>query len=416
MAHIEDIIVPDIGGADDVEVIEILVKPGDKVQEEDSIITLEGDKATMEVPTTVGGVIKEIKVKIGDLVSEGTVILTIEAEGEAKPKEKEAPKEETPVKKDEAVPPKSSKSSKAVEAVAPSGDVYASPGVRRLAHELGVDLRNVGGTGPKSRIIKQDVFAYVKKKLSGGGDGLQVAPARKVDFAKFGKVEKVSLTKINKATAANLHRSWVTIPHVTQFEDADITEMEAYRQKNKKAAADKGYKLTPLVFIMKAVVGALKEVPKFNSSLDENGENLIMKKYFHIGIAVDTPNGLVVPVVKDVDKKSIQQLGEELGEMSAKARDGKLGPADMAGGCFTISSLGGIGGTAFTPIVNGPEVGILGVSRSKLTPTYEGDKVVPKLILPLSLSYDHRVIDGAAAARFIVDLAARLGDIKGLTK
>ena len=415
MAHIKDIIVPDIGGADDVEVIEILVKPGDKVQEEDSIITLEGDKATMEVPTTFGGVVKEIKVKIGDLVAEGAVILTLEVEGEAKAAKKEEPKKEDTPQHKPAPKPGRTVDAK-VEAVAPSGDVYASPGVRRLAHELGVDLRNVGGTGPKSRIIKQDVFAYVKKRLTGGGDGLQIGPARKVDFARFGKIETIPLSKINKATAVNVHRSWVTIPHVTQFDDADITEMEAFRQENKKAAAEKGYKLTPLVFIMKAVVGALKEVPKFNASLDATGDNLIMKKYYHLGIAVDTPNGLVVPVVKDVDKKDIYVLAKELGEISEKARDNKLMPADMAGSCFTISSLGGIGGTAFTPIVNAPDVGILGVSRSKLTPTYDGDKLVPRLILPLSLSYDHRVIDGAAAARFIVDLSARLADVKGLTK
>ena len=415
MAHIEDIIVPDIGGADDVEVIEILVKAGDKVEEEDSIITLEGDKATMEVPTPKAGVVKEIKVKIGDFISEGAVILTMEVEGEAKEAKKEESKKEEPVQQKTA--PKAAKSADdKVESVAPSGDVYASPGVRRLAHELGVDLRNVGGTGPKNRIIKQDVYAYVKKRLSGGGDGLQVAPARKVDFAKFGDIETVPLTKINKATAVNVHRSWVTVPHVTQFDDADITEMEAYRQKNKKAASDKGYKLTPLVFIMKAVVGALLEVPKFNSSLDATGDNLVMKKYIHLGIAVDTPNGLVVPVVKDVDKKDIHELAKELGEISEKARNNKLTPAEMAGGCFTISSLGGIGGTAFTPIVNSPEVGILGVSRSRMTPIYDGDKLVPRLILPLALSYDHRVIDGAAAARFIVDLSARLADVKGLIK
>ena len=425
MARIEDILVPDIGGADDVEVIEILVKPGDKVQEEDPIITLEGDKATMEVPTTMGGVVKEIKVKIGDLVAEGSVILTLEVEGDAKAAKKDtssgdSTEDEKPKKEESGQQSTAARTSKSpdfkVEEAAPSGDVYASPGVRRLAHDLGVDLRNIGGTGPKNRIIKQDVFAYVKKRLTGEGDGLQVGPARKVDFAKFGKVETVPLTKINKATAVNVHRSWVTIPHVTQFNDADITDMEAFRQKNKKKAADRGYKLTPLVFIMKAVVGALKEVPKFNASLDATGDNLVYKKYFHLGIAVDTPNGLVVPVVKDVDKKDIYELAKELGEISEKARDNKLTPADMAGSCFTISSLGGIGGTAFTPIVNAPDVGILGVSRSKATPVYEGDKLVPRLMLPLSLSYDHRVIDGAAAARFIVDLSARLGDVKGLTK
>lgn len=409
MANIIDIHVPDIGGAADVEVIEILVKPGDIVQEEDSLITLEGDKATMEVPSPESGIIKEIKVKIGGTVSEGDVILTMESKGSTKPaataKKEVATEKKKPVGKEDSI-----------EAVAPAGDVYASPGVRRLAHELGVDLRNVKGEGPKGRIIKQDVFAYVKKRLSTPSGGITVGEAPKVDFAKFGEVEIKKLGKIKKATAVNVHRSWVTIPHVTQFEEADITDMEAYRKKSKKKAEDKGFKLTPLVFIMKAVVRSLQEYPMFNSSLDETGDNLVIKKYYHIGIAVDTEDGLVVPVVNDVDKKDIFQLAEELSNISEKARTKKLTPVHMAGSCFTISSLGGIGGTGFTPIVKSPDVGILGVSRAKIKPVYKEQEFVPRLMLPLSLSYDHRVIDGAYAARFIVDLANRLNDVKGLIK
>ncbi|HIA35671.1 MAG TPA: branched-chain alpha-keto acid dehydrogenase subunit E2 [Flavobacteriales bacterium] len=409
MANIIDIHVPDIGGTADVEVIEILVKPGDTVQEEDSLITLEGDKATMEVPSPESGIVKEIKVKIGGTVSEGDVILTMESQGSAKPvateKKEAATEKKKPIRKEDSI-----------EAIAPAGDVYASPGVRRLAHELGVDLRNVKGEGPKGRIIKQDVFAYVKQRLSAPSGGISVGDAPKVDFAKFGEVEIKKLGKIKKATAVNVHRSWVTIPHVTQFEEADITEMEEYRKKSKKKTEDKGFKLTPLVFIMKAVVNSLQEYPMFNSSLDETGDNLVIKKYYHIGIAVDTEDGLVVPVVNDVDKKDIFQLAEELSKISEKARTKKLTPVHMAGSCFTISSLGGIGGTAFTPIVKSPDVGILGVSRARIKPIYKEQEFVPRLMLPLSLSYDHRVIDGAYAARFIVDLASRFNDVKRLIK
>ena len=413
MANIIDILVPDIGGGADVEVIEILVKPGDNVQQEDALITLEGDKATMEVPSPESGAVKEVKVKIGDAVSEGDVILTLEIQGQKKAEKKEtAPADKPSTHKKKTA----GKNNNLSEEVAPSGEVYASPGLRRLAHELGVDLRNVKGEGPKGRIIKQDVYAYVKQRLATPPGGISIGKAPEIDFSKFGEVEVKKLGKIKKATAVNVHRSWVTIPHVTQFEEADITDLEDYRKKNKKNAEEKGFKLTPLVFIMKAVVGALKEHPMFNSSLDGSGDNLIIKKYFHIGIAVDTKGGLVVPVVKDVDKKDIYMIAEELGQISEKARENKLTPVDMAGSCFTISSLGGIGGTAFTPIVKSPDVGILGVSRSMIKPVYQEQKFVPRLMLPLSLSYDHRVIDGAYAARFIVDLANRLNDVNSLIK
>jgi len=416
VARTEDIQVPDIGGATDVEVIEILVKVGDKVSQEDPLITLEGDKATMEVPSPAAGTVKQVLVKVGDKVSEGSAVVKMEVDGDVQLEEK--PKKEEKMADKPTVPAKpTSSSSPGFEPAAPAGEVYASPAIRRLAHELGVDLRNVRGTGPKSRIVKQDVYAYVKQRMTGGGGaGLDIAPAPKVDFAKFGKVEVRPLNKIKKLTGSNVHRSWVTIPHVTQFGDADITDMEAHRKKNKAAAEKKGVKLTPLVYIMKAVVGALKEMPHFNSSLDEGGENLVLKKYYHIGIAVDTENGLVVPVVRDVDKKDVYELAKELGELSAKARDKGLSTNDMAGSCFTISSLGGIGGTAFTPIVKAPDVAILGVSRSSYKPVYEDGAFVPKLMLPLSLSYDHRVIDGADAARFVVDLGTRLGDVKSLEK
>jgi len=413
LAQTINIYVPDIGGAADVEVIEILVKPGDVVQEEESLVTLEGDKATMEIPTSESGIVKEIKVKVGDTVSEGDVIITLESEGNSNAENKIEPKEKKinpPEKK------KSPKKEDLIETVAPSGEVYASPGVRRLAQELGVDLRNVQGEGPKGRIIKQDVFAYVKQRLSAPSTGITIGDAPKVDFSKYGDIEVKKLGKIKKATAVNVHRSWATIPHVTQFDEADITELEDYRKKNKKKAEEKGFKLTPLVFVMKAVVNALKEYPMFNSSLDETGENLVIKKYYHIGIAVDTEDGLVVPVVNNVDDKDIFQLSDELSKISEKARTRKLTPADMMGSCFTISSLGGIGGTAFTPIVKSPDVGILGVSRATIKPVYKDDEFIPRLMLPLSLSYDHRVIDGAYAARFIVDLSSRLMDVKSLIK
>lgn len=417
----KQILIPDIGGAENIDVIEVLVSAGDQVKAEQSLITLEGDKATMEIPSPYTGVVENVALKVGDKVSEGSLILTMEV-SESVSTQIEKPAEKKP-EASKPVPQKQSTTPIAQPAFIPQvadlppagAEVHASPGVRRIAHEFGVDLRKVRGSGRKGRILKTDVQAFVKAALAGAfGGGLNVAPAPKVDHAKFGEISTEPLSKINKLTGAVVHRSWVTIPHVTQFGDADITDMEAFRQKNKAKAEEKGVKLTPLVFIMKAVVSSLKAFPRFNSSLDESGENLILKKYFHLGIAADTPNGLVVPVIRDVDKKSIYELAEELAKISAKARDVGLTPAEMAGSCFTISSLGGIGGTAFTPIVKAPDVAILGVSRSDMKPVYQEGQFVPRLMLPLSLSYDHRVIDGADGARFIVDLAKRLADIESV--
>lgn len=409
--------IPDIGG-EPAEVIELLVKPGQVVAEEDGLISLESDKATMDVPAPFAGEIKSLTVKVGDKLEEGAeigVMITAAAVGDSiNPR---------PTPKTETIAPAVSTPAPLANAPVNSDyygvgtDVHASPAVRRIAREFGVDLRKVRATGQKGRITVQDVRDFVKQALAGGGTsgaGLAVAPAPKVDFAKFGAVETLDLNKIKRATAKNLHRNWVTIPHVTQFDDADITDMEAFRQEQKPYATKQGLKLTPLVFIMKAVVEALKEFPQFNASLDPSGEHLILKKYFHIGIAVDTPNGLVVPVVKDVDKKGVFDLAKELAEISKKARDKQLKPQDMKGGCFSISSLGGIGGTGFTPIVNAPEVAILGVSRSKMQPVYVEKEFVPRLMLPLALSYDHRVVDGAEAARFITFLSKCLADIRNL--
>ena len=419
---IKEVLIPDIGGAENVDVIEVLVSAGDEVQEEDSLITLEGDKATMEIPSPYSGVIENVAVSVGDKVSEGSLVLTMKATGTTGEKQEKPKAEKAPEKKIEKAKPVAASVAQPafipqVPEVPPAGsEVHASPSVRRIAHEFGVDLRKVRGSGRKGRIVKTHVQAYVKAALAGafGGGGLQVAPAPKVDHARFGEIEIKPLSKINKLTGDVVHRSWVTVPHVTQFNEADTTDMEKYRKKNKSKAEEKGFKLTPLVFIMKAVVASLKEFPRFNTSLDESGENLIYKKYFHIGIAADTPNGLVVPVIRDVDKKDIFELAEELGKISAKARETGLTPAEMAGSCFTISSLGGIGGTAFTPIVKTPDVAILGVSRSEMKPVYQEGEFVPRLMLPLSLSYDHRVIDGADGARFIVDLAKRLEDIESV--
>lgn len=428
--EVKDVLVPDIGDASDVDVIEVLVAVGDKVEAEAGLITLETDKATMDVPAPFAGVIKELKIKTGDKVSQGSLIALIETAGSA-------PAQPAPAKQEAAAAPAPSAAPASASRPPPvphhpsageiksSGKVHASPAVRRLAREFGVDLSLVSGTGPKSRILKEDVQSYVKYELSrpkasvgsavaAGSGGLQVIAQPKVDFSKFGEVEEVALTRIQKLSGPNLHRNWVTIPHVTQFEEADITELEAFR-KEQNLLADKkklGFKITPLVFIMKAVADALKAYPVFNSSLSESGESLIMKKYIHIGIAVDTPNGLVVPVVRDVNKKGIYELSQELMEISIKARDGKLKAADMQGSCFTISSLGGIGGTAFTPIVNAPDVAILGVSKSDIKPKWNGKEFEPRLMLPLSLSYDHRVIDGALAARFAVHLSSVMGDIR----
>lgn len=434
---IEKINVPDIGGATDVEVIEVFVKPGDKINADDSIITLESEKASMDVPAPKSGIVDEVKVKVGDKISEGSLILTLKTEGEsAKTSEEEIKKEvKKEIKKEVAESVKQVEKSKEVQSVVeesaankpkatatyevslePEGEgILASPSVRRIASELELDLTKIKASGPKGRVTKEDVRAYVKQATTTSGSGFSLPEAPRVDFTKFGAIEEKPLSKINKLSGKNLARNWITIPHVTQFEEADITEMEAFRQEQKDSASKQGVKLTPLVFIMKAVVAALKEFPTFNASLDPSGETLILKKYFHIGVAVDTPNGLVVPVIRDVEKKGLFELAKELGEISQKAREKGLGLADMQGGCFSISSLGGIGGTAFTPIINAPEVAILGVSRSSQKPVYQTyGEFVPRLMLPLSLSYDHRVIDGAEAARFIVYLANRLADIRTL--
>jgi pyruvate dehydrogenase E2 component (dihydrolipoamide acetyltransferase) len=440
-ASIIEVKVPDIGGDTDVSIIEVLVAVGDVIEVDTGLITLETDKATVDVPSPKAGVVKEVKVALGDKVSEGSLVIMLEVAGEAAPAAN-APAESAPAAVVAApvsepapmpvsrplappVPPVPHHPSAATPSA--SGLAHASPAVRRLAREFGVDLSQVTGTGRKLRILKEDVQAFVKYELSrpkataatsvsGGAGGLNVIAAPKVDFSKFGEVEEIPLSRIQKISGPNLHRNWVTIPHVTQFDEADITELEAFRKQQNDLAAKKkaDYKITPLVFMMKAVAKALAEFPVFNSSLSSDGESLIQKKYFHIGVAVDTPNGLMVPVVRDVDKKGIVELSRELTDISIRARDGKLKAADMQGSCFTISSLGGIGGTAFTPIVNYPDVAILGVSKSEIKPKWNGKEFEPKLMLPLSLSYDHRVIDGAMAARFSVTLSGILSDIRTL--
>ncbi|MEW5757843.1 MAG: dihydrolipoyllysine-residue acetyltransferase [Pseudomonadota bacterium] len=423
----KEIRVPDIGDFADVEVIEILVAPGDTVQAEQSLISVESDKAAMEIPAPEGGVVKEIKIKLGDKVSEGSLILLLEPSGAAAPAEQPAkapalaaaapaPAAPAPAALAPAAPAPAKVSPTAKIDEVSFAKAHASPAVRKFARELGVDLGRVEGTGPKARIIKEDVQNYVKRALAqpAAAGGLGVAPMPEIDFSQWGAIEAKPLTKINKLTGQFLHRNWVTIPHVTQFDEADITDLEDFRQSMVAEYKDKGIKITMLTFLMKAVVSALKQYPRFNSSLDASGENLILKKYFNIGIAVDTPDGLVVPVVRDVDRKTLVELAQELGEISIKARDKKLKPADMQGSSFTISSLGGIGGTMFTPIVNAPDVAILGVSRSKMQPVWNGKEFAPRLILPLSLSYDHRVIDGADGARFTSFLSRVLSDTRRL--
>lgn len=430
-----EVTVPDIGEDGEVEVIEVLVNVGDSIEEEDGLITLETDKATMDVPSTHAGTVKEVFINVGDKVKQGSLVIKLETSSGT---HSNTPVKSEPVSTPVAAPvlakvaPTTAPASSPVphhpqSGTSKKGTIYSSPSIRRIAREFGVDLTLVKGSGSKGRILKEDVQSYVKYELSrpkanagssvaAGEGGLQVVSAKTIDFSKFGEVETKPLTRIQKISGPFLHRNWVTIPHVTQFDEADITNVEAFR-KEQNVICEKqklGFKITPLVFILKAAADALRTFPIFNSSLSEDGESLIMKKYIHIGVAVDTPNGLVVPVVRDVDQKGIHQLSRELLEISIKARDGKLKAADMQGGCFTISSLGGIGGTAFTPIVNAPEVAILGVSKSEMKPKWNGSEFVPQLMLPLSMSYDHRVIDGAIAARFTVHLAGVMSDIRKL--
>ena len=481
----QKVTVPDIGDFDQVPVIEVLVSVGDQVEQEDSLITLESDKATMEVPAPADGTVAEVVVSVGDSVEEGDVILVLEVEeaGDAEPDDEPSAQSDeddpaqdepvgeggsSPVSQDQAEdsaevtgkgeredseegsrddtsgrdpgaptgqgnsqPPMDAGARQSPPVAFGSGEVmpdkvpYATPMVRRLARELGVDLHQVSGSGEGGRILEDDVKAFVKQSLGvprpvhatqggGAGAGLSVAAPPKVDFSKFGEISEQPLSRIKKISGPSLHRNWVSIPHVTQFDQADITELEAFRKDNKDAAEEQGVKLTPLVFIMKAVVSALRRMPHFNASLSGDGESLVLKHYFHIGIAVDTDGGLMVPVVRNVDKKGLLELAEELADLSSRARDGKLKSDEMRGGCFSISSLGGIGGTAFTPIINAPEVAILGVSRHSMQPVWDGESFQPRLMLPLSLSYDHRVIDGADAARFTRYLATRLEDTRRL--
>lgn len=426
-SQILDVTVPDLGGADAVDVIEINVKVGDSVEADAGLITLESDKATMDVPSPFAGIIKEILVKVGDKLSEGQKVATIETTISQTGADvamtthalsRDVRSRETHASSERSIATvEIQQLTKTAEASAINANFHATPIVRRIASEFGVDLSRVKATGPKGRILKEDVQLYVKQQLviaqSGGGkSGFSLPEMPVIDFSKFGAVESQALSKIKKLTGTNLGRNWIVVPHVTQFDESDITELEAYRKAQKAEADNKGVKLTPLVFIMKAVVAALKEFPRFNASLSPDNQSLILKKYFHIGVAVDTPEGLVVPVIRDVDQKDIYALAKELGEISEKARQGKLLPKDMQGGCFTISSLGGIGGTAFTPIVNAPEVAILGVSKSQMKPVYQEGNFVPRLMLPLSLSYDHRVIDGAEGARFITYFSKLLGEIR----
>lgn len=423
---------PDLGGAADLTVIELLVKPGDKITVDTPIVTLESDKATMEVPATDAGTVKDIKVKVGDHVSTGSILLTLETTGAekeaAKPEKAEAKSEKKPEKKAATTeaPKKQEAQAEAEEpenrvlsgTLQSTSDVHAGPGVRQLARELGLNLSTISGSGPKQRILKEDLHLFVKSKLAQVESGMSLSqampPAPVIDFSKFGPVKTEALSRIKKISGKNLQRNWMMIPHVTQFAEVDITILEDFRKSHKAEMEKQNIKLTPLVFIMKAVVASLRAFPQLNASLDASGENLIMKNYYNVGVAVDTPDGLVVPVIRDVDKKGLMDLARELAVVSEKARNKQLTPGDMQGGCFSISSLGGIGGTAFTPIINAPEVAILGISKSSFKPVYEEGEFVPRLMLPLSLSYDHRVIDGAEGARFIVHLSNMLSDIRNL--
>jgi len=452
-----EIKVPDIGDFSGIPVIEVLVAEGDRVNAEDGLVTLESDKATMEVPSPAAGIIRELRMKLNDHVSEGDVVAILElSDDESAP---EAPAEESPAgsgpaeseepqtepepqvederadqpggsvrtEPSDSAPEKTAPPAahaKGVEAVDPSKVPYASPAIRQFARELGVDLSRVSGSGNKGRITREDVTAFTKSVMSGtvasgggtvGGLNLDFPPLPDFDFSRYGAIEKTPLSRIQKISAGHLHRNWVGIPHVTQHDEADITDMEAFRIANADDAIAQGFKLTPLVFLIKAMVAALKKFPTVNASLDTDGGTLILKKYFNVGIAVDTPDGLVVPVIRDCERKGIMELGAELAEISVRAREKKLKPQDIQGGCISISSLGGIGGTGFTPIINAPEVAILGVSRSRMVPVWNGSEFKPRLMLPLSFSYDHRVIDGAAAARFTRFLASRLEDLRRLT-
>lgn len=436
----QSVTLPDVGTEDAVDIIEVSVEKGDEIEADDPLMTIESDKSSMDIPAPFGGKIESIQVKAGDQAKHGDEIMTIATAAGAASTDQKASSEQASSDQQSSESSQPSDTDESSDAgqqqkAASSNDdsnvsvdlaksnqqiVHAGPAVRRLANELGVDLANVKGSGRKGRIVLKDVHQYVKDVMkqqqsgAASGSGLNIAPPPKVDFSQFGEIETQPLSKIKKLTGSNLHRNWVSIPHVTQFDEADITEMEDFRQQNKAKVEKEGAKLTPLVFIMKAAVAALKAYPQFNASLSETGEELILKHYYHIGVAVDTPNGLVVPVINDVDQKGFIELSQELLEISKKARDGKLMPKDMQGGCFSVSSLGGIGGTAFTPIINAPEVAILGVSRTYTKADYIEGEFQPRLKLPLSLSYDHRVIDGADGARFITYLSQCLADMRQL--
>ena len=428
--------VPDIGDFKNIPVIEVFVKPGDTVKAEDSLMTLESDKATMDVPSPASGVVKQIMVKTGDKVSKGTLVLTLEpiqAQAQA-PAAGASPTAATAAPAPASVvaaavvstpTPALSAPLPVTPANVPSGPAHASPSVRQFARELGVDLSRLTGSGPKNRILRDDVQAFVKVELakarndargevSSGGLGFNIAPMPQIDFSKFGTIETKPLSRIRKLSGGFLHRNWVSIPHVTQHDEADITELESFRKSQAAEARQKGIKFTLMGFLLKASVVALKQFPEFNASLSPDGESLVLKHYFHIGIAVDTPHGLVVPVLRDIDKKGLLELAQELGAVSERMRTGKIAPADVQGGCFSISSLGGLGGSMFTPIINAPEVAILGVGKATMKPVWDGKAFQPRLMLPLSLSYDHRVIDGAQGARFVSFLSQTLADIRRL--
>ncbi len=436
----KSITLPDIGNYENTPVIEVLVSPGDRVEKEDSLITLESDKATMEIPSPYSGEIKKVLVKVDDTINKGDLIAEIEAdeedaateapaEEEGKAEEPTEKAEEKPAEPEKPTPSAPSEEKSAQEATPPAeapvnrqgagAKFHASPSVRLFARKLGVDLANVTGTGPKGRIQQEDVEAAIKKVMEGvakGGaaTGAGIPPLPEIDFSQFGEIEEKPLSRIKKLSGRHLSTAWLNIPHVTQFDEADITELEAFRKSLKARAEKQGIKMTPLVFVLKALAHVLREFPNMNASLAPDGENLVVKKYINLGVAVDTPNGLVVPVVRDVDQKGIFELSEELMAISERARDGKLTGEDLSGGTFSVSSLGGIGGTQFTPIVNGPEVGILGVSKASMQPVWNGSEFEPRLMLPLALSYDHRVIDGAEGARFMTTLSRTLTDLREL--